>query len=382
MNLAIPIVHHDSAYEEQEVQEEEPSLPIQDVEENDASKEEDVTDISADKEGEQVQQDMRVITEVETVSDASEESEEVIEPNHSESNIDDSVIVSETSEIHTEVSEASNLEAKQAPENEASVNVNLKDQTDMNSEVDETEHIDDQPDDLNSEIQTEVCNDIPLIAEGKSPSVESVIVASLLLLLTIIAGTAFKLFRKKDEGGRTMATTTTVSVDQPHLAEAKTIDVDPKVEAPLEKSSYSLRNDPTEMDDVVGESCPSEVSTFWRSSSSYSQKAVKVKEQNEAQSIEKKPRKNYRRESLASSDYSMGGGSSSYGSFTTYEKLSSKHVSLLSLLASHSCYIVISESIFIFEGQHFLSFQGHGDAETVTPVRRSSRFKNLATSPL
>ncbi|PHU26332.1 hypothetical protein BC332_04664 [Capsicum chinense] len=46
-------------------------------------------------------------------------------------------------------------------------------------------------------------------------------------------------------------------------------------------------------------------------------------EDDEAQSIEKQPRKSNRRESLAASEFSMG--SPSYGSFTTYERIPAKH---------------------------------------------------------
>ena len=76
-----------------------------------------------------------------------------------------------------------------------------------------------------------------------------------------------------------------------------------------------------EHEDIAGESCSSEMSSF---SLSYSKKGQKGK--SEAQNS--KPRKsNHRRESMASSDYSVGSmGSPSYGSFTTYEKIPSKHV--------------------------------------------------------
>ncbi|KAF7811170.1 uncharacterized protein G2W53_032146 [Senna tora] len=291
--------------EEQQVREEEPVPSVSKLEENDAAKEidtyeEGIEDISAYEEQE-VQQDMEVITEVENASDAPESEEivleseaELSEPNDSESNID---YPEETSDRIPELFEATNLEAKQAPENDASVI----------SEDAEMIHSDDQLD-SNSEIHTEVNHDIQLKQGGNSASVEAVIAASLLLLLSIIAEQA--------------------SLDKP----------------------FSLRNGPIVMDDVLGESCPSEMSSFQiqNSSSYYSQKVVK-EDQSEAQSLEmKKPKKNNRRESLASSDYSMG--SPSYGSFTTYEKLSSKHA--------------------------------HREAEVVTPVRRSSRIKNLATSPL
>ncbi|KAG6789686.1 hypothetical protein POTOM_005805 [Populus tomentosa] len=99
--------------------------------------------------------------------------------------------------------------------------------------------------------------------------------------------------------------------------------------------------------DIVGESsCPSEMSSF---SLSYNKKGQGGT--SEAHSCERKPRKNiYRREFMASPDYSVGSmGSPSYGSFTTYEKIPSKH--------------------------------GNEDEEVITPVRRSSRIRNQVTSP-
>ncbi|XP_011015790.1 PREDICTED: uncharacterized protein LOC105119361 isoform X1 [Populus euphratica] len=97
--------------------------------------------------------------------------------------------------------------------------------------------------------------------------------------------------------------------------------------------------------DIVGELCPSEMSSF---SLSYSKKGQGGT--SEAHSCERKPRKNiYRREFMASPDYSVGSmGSPSYGSFTTYEKIS-KH--------------------------------GIEDEEVITPVRRSSRIRNQVTFP-
>ncbi|KAM3362074.1 hypothetical protein P3S68_016928 [Capsicum galapagoense] len=63
-------------------------------------------------------------------------------------------------------------------------------------------------------------------------------------------------------------------------------------------------------------------SSIFQISSSHSKKYPKS-EDDEAQSIEKKPRKSNRRESLAASEFSMG--SPSYESFTTYERIPAKH---------------------------------------------------------
>ncbi|KAM3284929.1 hypothetical protein P3S67_023728 [Capsicum chacoense] len=105
------------------------------------------------------------------------------------------------------------------------------------------------------------------------------------------------------------------------------------------KEKHSSQNWPTEVD-VAGARRPSEMSIF-QISSSHSKKYPKS-EDDEAQSIEKKPRKSNRRESLAASEFSMG--SPSYGSFTTYVRIPAKHAS--------------------------------GGEEVIIPVRRSSRIRS------
>ncbi|KAF3618313.1 hypothetical protein FXO37_34249 [Capsicum annuum] len=105
------------------------------------------------------------------------------------------------------------------------------------------------------------------------------------------------------------------------------------------KEKHSSQNWPTEVD-VAGARRPSEMSIF-QISSSHSKKYPKS-EDDKAQSIQKKPRKSNRRESLAASEFSMG--SPSYGSFTTYERIPAKHAS--------------------------------GEEEVIIPVRRSSRIRS------
>ncbi|CAK8564381.1 unnamed protein product [Lathyrus sativus] len=131
----------------------------------------------------------------------------------------------------------------------------------------------------------------------------------------------------------------------------KSVSRKPNIESEIDQitpDKPSGRSAPVEIDDVgestrsemVGESCPSELSSFEKSSS------YRVSQLNEAtSSIDKKRRNNYRRESLVSSN-SMD--SSSYGSLTVFEKIP----------------------------------KGRGDDEIVTPVRRSSRIRSLATSPV
>ncbi|XP_061345571.1 uncharacterized protein LOC133291333 [Gastrolobium bilobum] len=231
------------------------------------------------------------------------------------------------------LAEAGNSEAKQTPEDHANFNfendpkfnvdkqsdVGLKHWPDLDSEV--------------AEIHTVRGNDQPIKAIEIPPSM----VLYLLLCggIVLIAGAAFNWSRK----GKSRSKRITSSVGKPLFGkELQNKQISP--------DKPSLRNGPIEVVDVLGgEPCPSEMSSFQKSSS-YSQKVAK--QLNEAHSIEKKRRNNNRRESLASSsDYSMG--SSSYGSLTVYEKYPSKQGS---------------------------------DEEMVTPVRRSSRIRNLATSPL
>ncbi|PHT56176.1 hypothetical protein CQW23_04662 [Capsicum baccatum] len=88
------------------------------------------------------------------------------------------------------------------------------------------------------------------------------------------------------------------------------------------KEKHSSQNRPTEVD-IAGARRPSEMSIF--QISSYHRKKYPKLEDDEAQSIEKKPRKSNKRESLAASEFSMG--SPSYGSFTTYERIPTKHAS-------------------------------------------------------
>ncbi|KAI9127707.1 hypothetical protein K1719_000700 [Acacia pycnantha] len=366
--------HYASAYEEQ-VQELEPVSPITD--DNDAAKE--------------INTDAVVITEVESASSASNIGE-VSEPNQSDSNID---YPDSDHEIHTEDFEANNLQAeKAAPDDAATGSLDLKEgQSDVSTEVAETAeiHTDSEPkseiltEDFEAnnlqaekappedattgsmdlkEVQSDLSSEVAETAEihtdsepksetrdvllkSEEKSLVAVIVASIFLFLSIIAGVAFKFLKKKDEGRRrTMATTNTSSMEQPAaLLLTKALHKDEE-EAASSLEKPFLRNNPIEMD-VHGESYqPSEMSSFEKSSSYYYSRRA-IKEKDEAQSsLEKKPKRSNRRESLASSSDTMA-GSASFGSFTTYEKLSNK--------------------------------QEHG---TVTPVRRSSRIRNLVNSPL
>ncbi|XP_059647914.1 uncharacterized protein LOC132294173 [Cornus florida] len=160
------------------------------------------------------------------------------------------------------------------------------------------------------------------------------------LALALVSATAFIYFKQS----KTTSPNVAVHVDPLLPKKLVFSSISPTNEHTYQDKAAS-HNWPTEVD-VAGESCPSEMSSFQKSSS-YGKKVLSGT--NEAQSQERRLRKNTRRESLASSsDYSME-PSPSYGSFTTYEKISSKH--------------------------------GYVDEETVTPVRRSSRIRSQVTSP-
>ncbi|OWM79128.1 uncharacterized protein LOC116198090 [Punica granatum] len=108
----------------------------------------------------------------------------------------------------------------------------------------------------------------------------------------------------------------------------------------------------TEFDVVGVDSCPSGMSSFQKNAASSRGTKSVVRKNNEAQSSERKTAtgKSLRRESTASSfsDLSLG-SSPSFGSFTTYEMIPSKH--------------------------------RNGDEELViTPIRRSSRLRKPVTS--
>ncbi|KAK3193137.1 hypothetical protein Dsin_024447 [Dipteronia sinensis] len=162
----------------------------------------------------------------------------------------------------------------------------------------------------------------------------NVVGISLSVLLSLLVATTFFTYANAKKGKPS-----TSHVDQPALTK-KFSPISVSAEHTFQER-LSSRNWQTEVE-MVGQSCPSEMSSF--KGSSYR------KEVSEAQSQERKqqPMKNYRRESLASSEFSMG--SPSYGSFTTYEKISSKVL------------------------------KRRGEDEVVTPVRRSSRIRKQVTS--
>ncbi|KAF8395987.1 hypothetical protein HHK36_017598 [Tetracentron sinense] len=159
------------------------------------------------------------------------------------------------------------------------------------------------------------------------------------IVLILIAATIF-IYLKQG------VTNPEASVPVNHLPTKKLISssVSANRDHPYQERRSSL-NSPTEVE-MMGGSCPSEMSSSFQNGSSYSR--MGSERVNEVQSHERKLRRNSNGESLASSsEYSAG--SPSYGSFTTYEKIRSRH--------------------------------GCGDEEMVTPIRRSSRIRKQITSP-
>ncbi|CAJ1941346.1 unnamed protein product [Sphenostylis stenocarpa] len=353
---------------------------VWDAEETDAASSIDSEDIEEEHYEvyeERVQQDIATVTGVETVLDALE-SEEALDIAESEQlaeagNVDIATIAGveivldaqESEEVlnvieSEQLAEAGNLEDKLVQEAETSLNV--EDQPSLNSEVSEIgieAHDSDatnQAQEYDSEVNVNKLSDASLdsdaatfiddVAEEKSATIDAAIKGDevqleaahipshvvLYLLLgagtVLIAGAGFNWSRK---GGKSKSRS---SNEQP--LELHNVSLPSK----NEQVSPDKSSGPIEMD-VLEDSCPSEASSFHQNSF-YSEKVA-----NEGRRLgpEKKRKNNYRRESLASSssDYSMG-------SLTVYEEITIK--------------------------------QGHGDEKIITPVRRSSRIRNQATSPL
>ncbi|KAF9622961.1 hypothetical protein IFM89_035676 [Coptis chinensis] len=155
------------------------------------------------------------------------------------------------------------------------------------------------------------------------------VVGIIVVAVTMVAATAYVYLKQKK------ATPPRVGDAFQQVLSKKTISR--SLSACSEQDQYWSRVQPTE---TVGDSGPSEVSSSYkRSLGGFGQRGSE--RVNEVQSQEKR----HKRESLASSSEYSG---ASYGSFTTYEKIQSKH----------RC----------------------GEEEVVTPVRRSSRIRKI-TSP-
>jgi hypothetical protein len=170
-------------------------------------------------------------------------------------------------------------------------------------------------------LQSSEVGEFPINGTTDDKHFREAVLGIALLVLALLAATVF-MYMRKDK--RTSSSDSAINVEQPLLT--KKLDSSP-MSVSTEHNVLERRPSwPTEVE-MVGESCPSEMSSFDRSSS-YSKKGLK--ESSEAQSQEKrrKPRNNYKGESLASSSSDFSMGSPSYGSFTTYEKVPTKLVSI------------------------------------------------------
>jgi len=207
---------------------------------------------------------------------------------------------SSNSEIQNEVCGEGNADTKLEQENDAKLIGKESDADLKHSPVSEVAeiHTDDQAVGISADTDAAVRGNEQLLEATHIP--QNMVLYLLLCAGTVfIAGATFNWSRKVKSRSKKV----TSSVEKPKIgSEDKKISPD----------KPSMRNVPVEMD-VVGESCPSEMSSFEKSSSN------RANHLNEAISVEKKRRNYHRRESLASSDYSMG--SPSYGSLTVYEKI-------------------------------------------------------------
>ncbi|THU48094.1 hypothetical protein C4D60_Mb09t22600 [Musa balbisiana] len=134
----------------------------------------------------------------------------------------------------------------------------------------------------------------------------------------------------------------TPSVDNPHIAPAKKV-ITKSVSGSSESHGHArgspFQNTPV-VDMLMMDSGPSEFSSSLQHSTSVGRRrATRKGEEEETESNERRLRR----------DSTVSSSSISYGSFTTYEKLSSK--------------------------------KGSRDEEVITPVRRSSRIRNQIASP-
>lgn len=169
---------------------------------------------------------------------------------------------------------------------------------------------------------------------------------ALLVVLALVASTAF-IFVKKGTNYSTTNAVNANSIDQGFVS--KKIDSTPIMPASPE-NTFEVR--PSSWN-YSGDSCPSEMSSFQDTSSSYSKKGVS-NGLNEAQSYDrKKPSKSHRRESMASSSMDSSIGEPSYGSFTTYEKIPTKNVSTQNLSYLYNTTFI---NMIIYHSIWFLNF--------------------------
>ncbi|KAE9599068.1 hypothetical protein Lalb_Chr15g0087631 [Lupinus albus] len=277
--------------------------------------------------------------------------------------------------LHSDVAEINTAEARDNKDMELAeaegVNtdkysdVGLKDQLGLNSNV--------------AEIHTED-SDIELTeAEGESASIDATLedneqrlettdfLSHLMLYLLLCGGTVAGLVFKWSRKVISKKTKVTSSINKPVFAKAafysKSLPTPKEYQSFLDKPS--LRNEPTEID-LHEELHTSEMSNIQKNS--YKQKVVKgpteidlheelhtsemssIQKNSHKQKVLKELNEVNRVDNRPTSSSSEDSISPSYGSFTTYSKIKIK--------------------------------RGHGEEETITPLRRSSRVRSKVTSLL
>ncbi|XP_014508682.1 uncharacterized protein LOC106768198 [Vigna radiata var. radiata] len=336
--------------------------------------EEDISEEHYEVHEEQVRRDIATVTEVENVFHAPD-SEQLAEAGSLDSatitGVESVLDAPESDEVlnmveSEQLAEVGNLEDNLAQEaevgnleenlaQEAETNLNVENQQSLNSEIAELSNeaydsvtsqaqeydvskqsLDSDVAKVNDDVAEEKPTTIDAAIKGNEGQLEAIHDSLVFIYLVIgagtviIAGAGINWFRKGKNKSKS-------SMKQPLELQ--------KVSFPSNNQQISPEKSrgPIEMDMIEDSS---ETSSF-QQSSFYSEN---VANEGHKPGPEKKRKSNYRRESLASSSSDYSTGSQSYGSLTVYEKISKK--------------------------------QGHGDDNVITtPVRRSSRIRNQATSP-
>ena len=291
-----PAMHIDAEYEEQESLAAEAPPPV-----NDEGKSEE--HISLDS------QEVEQAPEVEMVepeSSAREQSQEEV-GNLSGDFKDETVLISQVDEIQPEVSEAGIFQDESDTSSSAEIEPATEDFSSKSPEI-----VDASPEDAKGLEET-----VNGTIDYDNLSKVNVLGVASLVVLALIASTVF-IFVKKGNNNSTSSAVNANSVVSQGFA-SKKLDSNP-IQPVIPENTFEVM--PSSWN-YSGDSCPSEMSSF---TSSYTKKGLSTG-LNEAQSYERKSTKNNRRESMASSSMDSSMGSPSYGSFTTYEKIPTKHVS-------------------------------------------------------
>lgn len=257
---------------------------------------------------------------------------------------DDPISISQADEARSEVFEA-----------EVPQEVGVGSGAEMEAQVSEAEMLQEEVD-VSSGAEMEAAKDDHFssetpeagvtVDESREDSFSKVNVLGMaFLVLALIASTGF-FFVKKGSNNSTL-NSSDVSIKGQGLVNKK-LDSSPTLNKP--GNTFEVR-------DFSGESCPSEMSSD-QNTSSYNNKKKGLNSRNEAQSYERKTKKNQRRESMASSSMDSSMGSPSYGSFTTYEKIPAKYVSSARNhnIHEHDQYIIIHISNVLTLSSNFYLF--------------------------